>query len=127
MLATYVISMWVSNTATTLMMVPTTLAIITRIEEITGERNNKTGVAMLLGIAYAASIGGTATLVGTPPNMIFLSQFKAAFPDASPVGFLQWSLFGIPFSLCYPVMCYFLLKRINDCLYRRKAESEGYG
>ncbi len=113
MLATYAISMWVSNTATTLMMMPTTLAIIARIEEITGERNNKIGVAMLLGIAYAASIGGTATLVGTPPNMIFLSQFKAAFPDAAPVGFLQWSLFGIPFSFGYLIICYFLLTRIN--------------
>jgi len=113
MLATYLISMWVSNTATTLMMMPTTMAVIARIEEMTWQPNNKVGVALLLGIAYAASIGGTATLVGTPPNMIFLSQFKAAFPDAAPVSFLQWSLFGIPFSFGYLLICYLLLLRLN--------------
>lgn len=113
MLATYGVSMWVSNTATTLMMMPTTLAVIARVEEITGQRNNNIGVAMLLGIAYSASIGGLATLVGTPPNMIFLSQFKAAFPDAAPVSFLQWSLFGIPFSFGYLIICYFILVKIN--------------
>ncbi|HXH19159.1 MAG TPA: SLC13 family permease, partial [Chitinophagales bacterium] len=113
MLATYLISMWVSNTATTMMMLPTTLAVIARIEELTGQRNNKIGVAMLLGIAYAASIGGTATLVGTPPNLIFLSQFKAAFPYDAPVSFLQWSLFGIPFSFGYLLICYILLVFLN--------------
>ncbi len=113
MLATYLISMWVSNTATTLMMMPTAMAVIARIEEMTGQRNNKIGVAMLLGIAYSASIGGTATLVGTPPNMIFLSQFKASFPNEAPVSFLQWSLFGIPFSFAYLLICYALLVKLN--------------
>src|SRR4029077_7511781 len=87
MLATYLISMWVSNTATTLMMLPTTMAVITRVEELTGRKNTKAGVAMLLGLAYAASIGGLATLVGTPTNLIFVNQYKALFPDAAPVSF----------------------------------------
>ncbi len=113
MLATYVLSMWVSNTATTLMMMPTTMAVITRIEELTNEPNNKFGIAALLGIAYAASIGGMATLVGTPPNMVFLSQFKTAFPDQPSVNFLQWSLFGIPLSFGFLVICYFLLIKLN--------------
>lgn len=110
MLATYILSMWVSNTATTLMMLPTTLAIIARMEEASGRKNTKAGVAMLLGIAYAASIGGLATLVGTPTNLVFVSQYKALFPDAAPVSFLQWSLFGIPFSFILLLFCYFLLR-----------------
>lgn len=113
MLSTYAISMWVSNTATTLMMLPTTLAIITRIEEATGRKHTRAGTAMLLGIAYAASIGGLGTLVGTPTNLVFLSQHKALFPDAAPVGFLQWALFGIPFSFSFLLLCYFLLVRLN--------------
>lgn len=113
MLATYAISMWVSNTATTLMMLPTTMAIITRIEEVTGRKNTKAGVAMLLGIAYAASIGGLATLVGTPTNLVFVSQFKALFPNEAPVSFLQWSLYGIPFSFSLLLLCYFLLVKMH--------------
>lgn len=113
MLATYVISMWVSNTATTMMMLPTTMAVITRIEEATKQKNTKAGVAMLLGIAYAASIGGLATLVGTPTNLVFVSQFKAIFPDETPVSFLQWSLFGIPFSFVLLLLCYFLLVKLH--------------
>ncbi|GIV34405.1 MAG: SLC13 family permease [Chitinophagales bacterium] len=109
MLATYVLSMWVSNTATTLMMLPTALAVIYRMEEITGLRDNPFGVATMLGIAYAASIGGMATLVGTPPNMIFLSQYATAFPDLPAVSFLQWSLFALPMSAGFLLCCYFLL------------------
>lgn len=109
MLATYLLSMWVSNTATVLMMLPTILAIITRIEGVAGIKNTRSGIAMLLGLAYAASIGGLATLVGTPTNLIFVSQFKALYPDQAPVTFLQWSLFGIPFSFTLLILCYLLL------------------
>ncbi len=111
MVASYALSMWISNTATTMMMIPTTLAVIDKLENLNGGKNNKLGVGLLLGIAYAASIGGTATLVGTPPNLIFLSQFSATFPDAEPISFLQWFLFGFPVSLVFLGVAYLYLKR----------------
>ena len=82
------ISMWISNTATTLMLTPIALAILAR----TSDRSLDAPV--LLGIAYAASIGGVGTLIGTPPNVIFAGVFeKTAGAD---YGFLQWMKTGVP-------------------------------
>ena len=55
-------------------------------------------VALLLGIAYGASVGGMATLVGTPPNLAFVRIFEIIFPDAEPIGFGQWMLLGLPLT-----------------------------
>ena len=72
MVATAFLSMWISNTATTIMMVPIGIAIVTQLEGgAAPSLDNKFAKALLLGIAYAASIGGIATLIGTPTNVIF--------------------------------------------------------
>jgi solute carrier family 13 (sodium-dependent dicarboxylate transporter), member 2/3/5 len=88
MLATAGCSMWISNTATTLMLLPVALAVL---DEIDDETLN---VPLLLGIAYAASIGGLGTPVGTPPNVIFMGVYREA--TGVEVGFLDWMKIGIP-------------------------------
>jgi len=81
MFATAFLSMWMSNTATTMMMIPIALSIIYKLEEILGKAKLGTySVGLLLGIAYSASIGGIATLVGTPPNLSFARIANIIFP-----------------------------------------------
>jgi len=101
MLATAVCSMWISNTATTLMMLPVALAIVgnngpqTQGHAGKGEdAGHPLAVPLLLGIAYAASIGGMGTPVGTPPNVIFMGIYREA--TGVDVGFLDWMLIGLP-------------------------------
>ncbi len=110
MAATYFISMWISNTATTMMMVPTTLAVIAKMKDLLGDRAMPVAKSFLLGIAYAASIGGMATMIGTPTNMIFVSQFQAIFPNQPQVTFLQWFMYGVPTSLMMLFACYGILR-----------------
>jgi sodium-dependent dicarboxylate transporter 2/3/5 len=97
MLASACISLWISNAATTMMMIPIALAVIQQFET---EHNAKWvapfGTAVMLGIAYASSIGGVGTIVGTAPNVIFLGQMAKLFPDAPRITFGQWLLYGIP-------------------------------
>ncbi len=110
MLSTAFLSMWISNTATTMMMVPIMLSIAGKWEELYG-RNKVAGLekALLLGIAYAASIGGVATLIGTPPNPMFVRVFKIHFPQAPEISFAQWMVFALPLSLTLLVLTYFYL------------------
>ena len=96
MATTAAISMWVSNVATTLIMLPIALAILDHAASQGYNTKNGFGTALMLMIAYAASIGGVGTPVGTPPNVIFLGAFNQLFPEAPPIGFLQWMLFGVP-------------------------------
>ncbi|UCD76879.1 MAG: SLC13/DASS family transporter [Phycisphaerales bacterium] len=113
MLASAFLSMWISNTATTIMMLTIALAIISELEEAFGrKRSRKLTLAMLLGIAYGASIGGVATLVGTPPNLSFVRIFEIAFPAAEPIAFGQWMLLGLPLSAIMLVIVWLLLTRL---------------
>lgn len=112
MLTTYVLSNWVSNTATVMMLIPAVMAIIGQ-KEIYSEGNRKgISAAMLVGLSFSATIGGMGTLVGTPPNMIFAGMYASQFPNGQPVTFLNWMAFGIPFSLTLLVVCYFILKKM---------------
>ncbi len=100
MLAAAFLSMWVSNTATAIMMMPIGLAIILRMEEEFGREDTKElSVAIMLGIAYACSVGGVATLVGTPPNLAFSRIYQITFPDAPVISFGQWILVGLPITV----------------------------
>jgi len=97
MLATAFLSMWISNTATAMMMIPILLSIITNLEETIGKENiSKYTIGLLLGVAYSASIGGVATLVGTPPNLSFARIFHIYFPDAPEISFAAWFIFALP-------------------------------
>ncbi len=93
MVATALLSMWVSNTATTAMMLPIGMSVIAVIG-LKGKTGHNFAVALLLSIAYAASIGGLATLVGTPPNAMLAAYMRETYHEQ--VAFNRWLLIGIP-------------------------------
>ncbi|MFT4581098.1 MAG: sodium-dependent dicarboxylate transporter 2/3/5 [Gammaproteobacteria bacterium] len=111
MLATAVLSMWMSNTATTIMMLPIALSVI-------GGRSDNTEFAkcLLLGIAYSASIGGMATLIGTPPNLFVASYFNDVLQI--DIGFLRWMLIGVPCSVILLPSAWLYLTRFRFVLTR---------
>ncbi|MFC0299941.1 SLC13 family permease [Virgibacillus soli] len=104
MVATGFLSMWISNTATAMMMVPIGLAIIYQVSEAlkndptidTSKENFGFGKALMLGIAYSASLGGVATLIGTPPNAALAGMIKEMY--GIEISFAQWMLFGLPIA-----------------------------
>ncbi len=113
MLASALLSMWISNTATAVMMTPIALAILGPLEEREGrERIRPLATALLLGIAYACSIGGLSTLVGTPPNLSFVRIYDIQFPGAPEIGFGRWLLVGLPVALVMFGVIAFLLTRV---------------
>ena len=101
MVATAFLSMWISNTATTMMMVPIALGALARLEASENNQSPRLAVALLLGIAYAASIGGIATLIGTPPNLAFARIYAITFPEAPEISFTGWFTFAFPLSLIF--------------------------
>lgn len=113
MLATAFLSMWISNTATTLMMLPIAMAVISEMGKRSSESEvSKFALCLLLGVAYSASIGGVATLIGTPPNGVFLTQYREMFPDAPEIGFVQWMMIGVPFTAILLPLTWLLLTRV---------------
>ena len=117
MLSAYVLSMWIVNTATTIMLLPAALSVIKEIKkQNTGE--SKIEIAILLGIAYSASIGGTATIIGTAPNSYFLQFFNDNFQSFPPITFTSWLSVAFPISLVLFVSAYFLF----TLLFIRKQE-----
>jgi len=112
MLATAFMSMWISNTATTVMMLPIGLAIISQLKdnpETEENENQKFGKALMLAIAYSASIGGMATLFGTPPNLVFAGIVQEVY--GIEIGFGEWMLFGLPISILLLSICWLYLTK----------------
>lgn len=109
MLATAFLSMWVSNTATSIMMLPIGLSVINAQAQGDTEAGRRFATILLLAIAYAASVGGIATLIGTPPNAL-LAAYLAENHEIT-VGFAQWMLIGVPVSLVMLVAIWWWLTR----------------
>ncbi len=110
MLAAAVLSMWISNTATTLMLATMALAILSRSDKT--HDGAKLAVPLLLGIAYAASLGGTATLIGTPPNLIFAENYLLA--TGEEFSFVRWMSIGLPIvALGVPVIWVWLTRNLG--------------
>lgn len=118
MLATAILSMWVSNTATTVMMLPIAISIIGVLNEKEDPQTaTNTATALLLGIAYAASIGGVGTLVGSPPNALL-----AAFAQEQlgvEIGFAKWMTIGLPVVFIMLPLAWLLLTRVTCPVARR--------
>ena len=115
MVATAFLSMWISNTATTMMMMPIALAILLHISKMGVESNNsRFGVALMLGIAYAATIGGVSTIIGTPPNAILVGTLPILFPDAPPITFTDWLAIGVPISWTFLFISWFVLVYLTN-------------
>ncbi len=110
MVATAFLSMWISNTATAAMMTPVAIAVSSgqREEEAMGGTNFRK--ALMLGLAYACSIGGMATLVGTPTNAVFLGYVRSELQR--DVSFWHWFAFAFPFAVSLLLLCWWLLMRI---------------
>ncbi|MCX7761322.1 MAG: DASS family sodium-coupled anion symporter [Candidatus Kryptonium sp.] len=104
-LASALVSMWVSNTATTAMMLPIGLGILSKLNVDLGSNFGKT---IMFGIAYASSIGGVGTIVGTPPNGIAVSIL--ANEKVARISFLDWMIFGVPFVIFALPVLWFVLK-----------------
>ncbi len=106
------LSMWASNTATVLMMYPIALALIDSGQSPSQKDRDNFSVCLLLAIAYAGSMGGTGTLIGTPPNIVFASMVRQLDVGIEEVSFLNWMGIGVPFMLVMLVLIYFLLTRV---------------
>lgn len=100
MVATALLSMWISNTATAVMILPVGIAIILQVKDNPNSTENENSLfskALMLAIAYSASIGGMATLIGTPPNMILAGVIEESY--GVEISFFQWFSFGLPLSI----------------------------
>lgn len=107
MLTAAILSMWISNSATTLMLLPITLAVLQHVKD------PKLTIAMLLGIAYAASLGGVGTPVGTPPNIIFMSVYLES--QGKEISFLEWMKTGVPIVVIgIPVIAWWLTRKLEN-------------
>ena len=136
MLATAFLSMWISNTATTMMMLPIAVAVVNQLADlasIDGERDDGTadrirnsfGVILLLGIAYAASIGGIGTIIGSPTTVAFLGFLQNTFPDEPPISFAGWSAVCLPIVIVYLPICWLYLARFGSNLAMSRIQFTG--
>ena len=113
MIAAAFLSMWISNTATAVMMVPIGLAMVFQIEEeFDRERAHAFTVGLMLGIAYSCSVGGLMTLVGTPPNLSFVRIFEILFPDAPSISFGQWMIMALPIGITMIFLSWIIITRV---------------
>jgi len=122
MVASAFLSMWISNTATTMMMLPVGMAVVMQIASqarVRGYRDESTetavknsfGLVLMLGLAYASSIGGVGTLIGTPPNIVFAGFYKKMFPGEPEISFLQWMVMALPVVCLFLPFVWFILCR----------------
>lgn len=118
MLATAFCGLWVSNTATAVMMLPVALSVAKLISQKGG--SSKFPLALMLSVAYAASIGGIGTLIGTPPNALLAGALNRTY--GYDIGFAQWMIFGIPIMLVMLFGAWLLLTRVSIRLDRSKIE-----
>ena len=113
MVATASLSMWISNTATAVMILPVGIAIVLQLQDNPNTKVNENlifGKALMLAIAYSASIGGMATLIGTPPNLVLAGVVESTYN--TEISFSQWFMFGFPLSIILLVLCWVYLTKI---------------
>ncbi len=119
MIATAFLSMWIANVTAAVMMFPIAMSIISKEEDELNSGKSTFGTALMLGIAYSATLGGLGTLIGTPTNLILIGILEKLFPSAPPITFFTWLKIGLPILIVFlPVFCYYLIKyfRVNGNL-----------
>jgi len=105
MVAAAMLSMWISNTATTLMLLPVALAVLEKAER-------RLAIPLLLGVAYGASVGGLGTPIGTPPNLIFMSVYNEQI--GAEISFIEWMSWGLPIVIIFiPLIALWLTRGIT--------------
>ena len=138
MVATTFLSMWISNTATTMMMLPIALAVIDQLaglSEVEGKRDAATqqlvkrsfSVILLLGVAYSASVGGVGTIIGTPTNVAFLGFLSETYPEMPPIAFVDWMLLTMPIVILFTPIAWLYLCRFAGDLPLSKITFHGSG
>ncbi|MCK5444631.1 MAG: DASS family sodium-coupled anion symporter [Rhodospirillaceae bacterium] len=116
MVATAFLSLWVSNTATTMVMLPIAQSIVMTLQGSGGHQygvhqpKNEYGAALMLGICYAATIGGMGSLIGTPPNALFAAFMRDTY--AMEIGFARWMMIGVPIVLILLPLTWVVLTRV---------------
>jgi len=138
MLSTALISMWISNTATAIMMLPIASSVTSLISKDLHLENDprfiRFSTGLMLAIAYAASIGGMATIIGTPPNVVMVGHVKRTYGIDVP--FAEWMIIGLPLMLLILGACYLIITQVlfkndlkhlegSDILIRNKLEQLG--
>lgn len=122
MIATGFLSMWISNTATAIMMLPIGLAVISTASTDDDPDSQYFPKALMLAIAYAASIGGLATLIGTPPNIVFAGLMKEMYD--TDISFLKWFAVGFPITVLLTLASWWFLTRISFPLRNARLSGE---
>ncbi len=113
MLATAFLSMWISNTATTVMMLPIALSVVDLLQdkqENVSENYRRFALGLMLSIAYAANIGGTTTIIGTPPNVVLVGYIKQFYNY--DISFGSWLFVGVPVCFILLLATYYLITRV---------------
>lgn len=113
MIATAVLSMWISNTASTVVMLPIAMSVIQLlITDADGftKRDRNFALSVMLGIAFSANAGGIATVIGTPPNSVLIGLLENEYQIE--ISFLKWMVIGLPFSIIMISMCYLVLVKL---------------
>jgi sodium-dependent dicarboxylate transporter 2/3/5 len=113
MISASFISMWISNTATAVMLLPIGISIIVKLEEeFDKEKLTNFSKALMLAIAYSCSIGGIATIIGTPPNLVFMRIYKISFPNNPQIYFGDWMWFALPIAISMLFIVWILLTKV---------------
>ncbi len=136
MAAAALMSMWISNTATTLLLLPVAMAVVRQVAScavIEGKSEEEAqdlvvsgfGLVLMLGLAYSASIGGVGTLIGTPPNIIFAGFWKVQFPGREEISFLSWMMVALPLVVLFLPIVWWVLCRFVSPIPLDQIESSG--
>jgi len=113
MIATALMSMWISNTASTVVMLPIAVSVIQLLmDDADGftKKDRNFALSIMLGIAFSANIGGMSTLIGTPPNSVMLAFLNETYQI--DIGFFQWMKMGVPFAIIMLAIAYFTITRL---------------
>ncbi|WP_046757159.1 SLC13 family permease [Kordia jejudonensis] len=113
MLATAFLSMWISNTATTVVMLPIAYSVIELLihdEDGFTKKDRNFALSIMLGIAYAANVGGIATLIGTPPNIVLAGFMESEYGYS--ISFVKWMIVGVPFAIIMLFFIYYILTKV---------------
>lgn len=122
MVATAFLSMWISNMASVMVMMPIGLSVLEEIKAAGVDKKTFAGfgVALMLSIAYSADMGGMATLIGTAPNMVFYQLMQDIYPDAPSLNFVDWMIMGLPVTVLFVVFGWLLFTKVIYRLGRSK-------
>ncbi|SEB52143.1 solute carrier family 13 (sodium-dependent dicarboxylate transporter), member 2/3/5 [Tenacibaculum sp. MAR_2009_124] len=113
MIATGLLSMWISNTASTVVMLPIALSVIQLLiddEDGFTKRDRNFALSVMLGIAFSANAGGVATVIGTPPNSVLIGLLENEYNIE--ISFVKWMTFGLPFSIIMILIVYLVLIKL---------------